>query len=146
VKDIRTADSGEIPNRFLKPWQAVVKKQGYRGLEELAQAAAFLTDDQRQVMLRDCRYLKLGDCKEITDVGGWESAALRFYGVLTPSRRRTSHRAGWSARSDAGAAQRACRATYSTYFQRTGVFNNDGLNVNEPEVSADHWASRHSSR
>ncbi|MCE5323272.1 hypothetical protein LLG46_08145 [bacterium] len=135
VKDVRTADAKEIPNRFLRPWQAVVKKQGYRGLEELAQAAAFLSGEQRQAISENCHYLKLGECNEVDDLGGRENAVLRFYGLLTSKQKSEIFSGGVGAMGLTMEQRNALAALlYSSNPTRVGVYNNDGLNMNEPQV------------
>lgn len=142
VKDIRTADSREIPNRLLKPWQAVVKKQGYRGLDELAEAA-LLSDEQTQALSDNCHYLKLGDCKEIEGYwcGGSDSqnALLRFYGKLT-RKQKTDIFAGGVGVMELTQEQLGALAAliykhgpYSNDI-RVGIFSKDGLNMDEPQI------------
>ncbi len=135
VKDIRTADSKEIPNRFLRPWQTVVKKQGYRGLDELAQAAAYLNGEQTQALLKNCRYLKLGDCKEVDDTAGWENSLLRFYGTLTPKQKKDIF-TGQVGVMDLNLEQKNALSAliYTANFSRSGIYNTDGINMNEPQV------------
>lgn len=140
VKDIRTADSREIPNRLLRPWQAVVKRQGFRGIEELAQAAAFLSNEQRQAISEDCFFLRLGKCKEIDDPGGWDNAVLRFYGLLTTKQKKNIF-IGEVGVMELTLEQRSALAAllYSSNFLHTGLYNKDGLNMDEPQFIRGMW-------
>lgn len=137
VKDIRAADSREIPNRLLRPWQTVVKRQGYRGIGELAEAA-LLSDEQRQAISEDCHRLRLGECKELDDVFGNDSSSafLRFYGLLT-HKQKTDIFAGEVGVMELTDNQRsALTALINSRGMelRPGVYTNDGINLNMPDV------------
>jgi len=85
-KDVRVCNLREIPNRLLRPWQAVVRKQGCLGLNELGEIAQ-LTEDQ--MPYTDSRLLGLGE-RPVT------SPVLRLYGLLTPSQRKEAFSGGTS--------------------------------------------------
>ncbi len=86
AKDVRACNLREIPNRLLRPWQAVVRKQGCLGLNELGEIAQ-LTEDQ--MPYTDSRLMGLGE-RPVT------SPVLRLYGLLSPSQRKEAFSGGTS--------------------------------------------------
>lgn len=138
VKDVWNADQREIPNRLLRPWQAAVKRQGYLGLDELAEIS-LLSGEQKQALFEDSERFGLGRYER--NVMETE-AALKFYGMLT-SKQRKDIFAGMISPMELTTEQKSALSALiidnlrGSMADRLGVYNKDGLSLDNPNLVCD---------
>lgn len=138
VKDVSKADQREIPNRFLRPWQAAVKRQGYPGLDELAEMA-WLSNEQKQALCEDSERLGLGKYeKNVQET----DAALRFYALLTSKQRRDIFEEPISPIELTAEQKNALSAMVNSVNRfstadRVGVYDKDGFSLDNPGLACD---------
>ncbi|MHB1001917.1 MAG: hypothetical protein ACYC27_21975 [Armatimonadota bacterium] len=138
---VRTAasqgiDAAEIPNYLIRRWQDILANQGYLGMQELAEIATSLSDEQIETLKRNTVFYKLAESSaKPGNIGIWRNydtgdpkiSALRLYYKLNVKQRQQALSGGISTRGF-NAPQRAALAEYLTIIDLPNTSTVGGLN------------------
>jgi hypothetical protein len=136
ARDVVRMDAREIPNRFLRRWQAASAEPGYLGLDELAEVQ-LLTDEQLDALRKTYPYLGLATEEDALN----RDLLLRFYGLLSLGQRKELFDQGLSARGLTPPQKAALEDVVVKLWDsaheirrgcRVGVYDNAGRRVDKP--------------